>query len=141
MKINELPQDVREWALASYIGNEVGSDEYRDSQPYKGINVAASFFSFKTDMTSGLTEDDLAMLRELREWVDAILKDAEGITSETTASGMKLASNMYPGVDALEPVLTRAFNALWDAGVHPDGLSAFLLMDDYNMMKEIAGNS
>lgn len=134
MKINELPHEVREFALNSYLGNEVGSDQYRDAQPESGLNAAASYFSNTgANMTRGLTEEQIEMLKELRTWLDAIITEAEGITSEPTEHGYSLASNMYPGVDALDPVLTREFNAAWDRGVAPYEATADDLLADYEL--------
>lgn len=120
MKINELPVEVKKWALSYYLDNEIGSDEYRDVQPASGLNAAGSFFEIASSMTQGLNPaTDIEMLKEIRTWIDAIIEESKSITSSTTESGMKIASDMYPGVDHLEPVLTRFFNATWDAGINP----------------------
>lgn len=119
MEISELSQEVRDWALAYYLDNEIGSDEYRDRQPGGGLKAAGEFFEMSASMTQGLKPNDIEMLKETVTWLSAIITDAEGITSTVTASGMEIASNMYPGVDHLEPVLTRYFKSMWDAGYNP----------------------
>ena len=117
MNINELSQEVRDWALAYFLDNEVGSDEYRDTQPGNGLNIAAGF-NFGS-MTAGLNPSDLEMIEAIRNWMDAIIEESKGVISTSTDHGYSLASNMYPGVDALEPVLRLSFNSQWDAGINP----------------------
>jgi hypothetical protein len=125
MQINELPIEVKEWALAYYLGNEIGSDEYRDTQPGNGLTAAANYpFSGMTEINGegGLNPDDLAMLKEIRDWLSAIITETEADNDDWKA---------YAGSKELEPVLTRSFNAMWDRGVHPYGYDADQLIDDY----------
>jgi len=143
MKINELPEEVKQYALDYYLGNEIGSDQYRDAQPMSGLDAAEAFFGWTAaNMTAGLTPEHIEMLRELRDWIDAIIEDSTNSTTESSElqqmghaalaeTGMTVAANMYPGVNALEPVLTRSFNALWDAGQLPAGYDAEFLMECY----------
>jgi hypothetical protein len=120
--IKNLPQEVKKWALDGYLANEVGSDEYRDTQPGNGLTAAANYpFS---DMTRGLNADDIAMLKEIRTWIDSIITETENAKEgEWTA---------YAGCDELDPVLTRSFNSMWDRGFHPYGYDAAQILADYN---------
>lgn len=126
MKLNELPKEVKEWALDSYLGNEVGSDEYRDTQPGNGLRIAGQYpFNGMTTIRDqgGLEETDLAMLREIRDWITAIIDETENPGKNWVA---------YAGCDKLAPVLTRAFDAMWDLGIHPYDYSAEQILSDYN---------
>jgi len=136
-KVNSLPPNVKAWAKDNYLGNEVGSDEYRDVQPVGGLNAAVAFFmNTNANMTAGLTADQVEMLKELRDWISAIIIDVEAegdaYLARSERGDFGIASNMYPGNDKAEPVLSRAFDAGWEVGVHPYGYSAAQVMDDYN---------
>jgi len=141
-KVNSLPEKVKEWAKDNYLGNEVGSDEYREVQPVGGLNAALAYFmNTNVNMTAGLQPHHVEMLKELRDWISAIIIDVEaegdGYLERTKKTGYALASNMYPGNDKAEPVLARAFDANWDVGVHPYGFTAAQVMEDYNFHLEI----
>lgn len=130
MKIEELPQEVKKWALDNYLGNEVGSDQYRDSQPGSGLMAAAQYpFSGMTTIRDegGLKKNDLDMLKEIRDWISAIIDE-----TENPKEGAWVA---YAGCDLLEPVLRRSFNAQWDLGFHPYGYNVEQLLADYNEAK------
>jgi len=133
MELKDLPSEVKDFARGQYLGNEIGSDEYRDSQPMSGLNAAEAFFSNTgATMTGGLTPTQLEMVAAIRDWCSAIIADAENVVIEPTQHGYNLASNMYPGVDALEPILVKSFDAMWDANLHPYGKTADELLDDFN---------
>jgi hypothetical protein len=101
--------------LDYFLGNEVGSDEYRDTQPGNGLNIAAGFnFSGMTEINGegGLKEADLDMLKAIRNWIDAIISGTEDTDPNKSWAA-------YAGCDELEPVLTLAFNSMWDLGINP----------------------
>src|SRR5262245_1196090 len=95
-KVNSLPEKVKEWAKDNYLGNEVGSDEYREVQPVGGLNAALAYFmNTNVNMTAGLQPHHVEMLKELRDWISAIIIDVEaegdGYLERTKKTGYALA--------------------------------------------------
>lgn len=83
----------------SFVENECGSDEYRETQPAKGMGMIANWLE-------GIHPEYLGSeaLDEIAAWVSAL-------ASEPGSS--------YGGADQLVPVLGRYFDWLWEMGDHP----------------------
>lgn len=88
----------RAWARDQFVGNECDSDEYRETQPAKGLGYAADCLDRLA--AQGARHDEFARLTAV--WLTA-----------------KAAGGSYAGADALEPVLTIYFDVLWEAEEHP----------------------
>jgi hypothetical protein len=122
--------ELKAYAIEYVVGMEVGSDQYRDVQPAMGFELIGDYFG-NASTTTGLKPDEMEMLREVRDWISAVIADVEESTTESSSiarmehqalaeTGMTLAANMYPGVDEYEPLLRRVLNRLWDEGrTHP----------------------
>jgi hypothetical protein len=129
MKLNELSEEVKRHALESYLDNEVGSDQYRDTQPGNGLEVASMYhFSNMTSIRGegGLKEADLDMLKAIIHWLSEIVRETEDPDPEGRTW------KAYAGCDALEPVLVKAFNSMWELNVHPYGYDAAQVLADFD---------
>lgn len=112
------------WAREAYIGNECGSDEYRETQPFKGLKFIADWAGIVENASAygdALDPDRhpevgvLPMLRLVKSWLDKILwEHSQDHTDEPWIKA-------YAGAEELEPVLGLVFDALWEAGEHPYG--------------------
>lgn len=83
----------------SFVGNECGSDEYRETQPAKG-------FSYIADWLEGIHPNYLDP-----EALDLIALWTRALADDPGAS--------YGGADELAPVLARYFDYLWENDRHP----------------------
>lgn len=82
-----------------FVGNECGSDEYRETQPAKGMGMIANWFDqIHPEYPEG------EAFEEIEKWVAALAADAGG---------------SYAGADELVPVLARYFDSLWERDLHP----------------------
>jgi|SRR5215472_5040682 len=139
-ELQDLSPEVKTFALNYVIGDAIGSDEYRETQPMAGLNAVENFFNISgINFTQGVKPEELEMLRELRTWIDAIITDCEdpSYKSEPTQHGYNLATEMYPGCAEYEPVLTRAFEAMWNVGHLPPGYDIELITDALGDSKTI----
>lgn len=98
---------------SDFIGNECGTDEYRETQPTKGIHMVAQAFS--------ILEDNWFKNR-----FDSRLKGSLEETKETYYRLLELfkkwvvcTGTWYDGDEELEPVLDVVFDILWANGEHP----------------------
>jgi len=84
---------------ADYVDNECYSDEYRETQPAKGIRHALKAIADATiEERSKL--DDL-----MRDWLHAWALGEE--------------DNSYAGAEELDPLLKLVHDILWEHGTHP----------------------
>jgi hypothetical protein len=121
MKISKLPKAVKDHARDDFVGNECGTDEYRETQPWKGFTFIADVLD---DGGTMLWEDQLALLKEVRAWLDAIITTTENPNAEPW-------EHAYAGAQELEPVLTRIFNHCWQNNYHPYDYTAEELLERY----------
>lgn len=101
----------------SYIDNECGSDEYRETQPAKGLGFIARGAELLAD------QDNYEKLYELTELAAKWLASRPNKTA-------------YQGNELLEPVLALVFDAYWAAGENPYGLSEEDMDEDLAWQKE-----
>ena len=98
-----------------FVGNECCSDEYRETQPAKGLEFVARWAETR-NLVLGYQASELApMLTLVRDWLAAIVQ-AHG--EDHTEDPWSYA---YAGSDELQPVLSIVFDTLIEAGDHPYG--------------------
>jgi hypothetical protein len=90
------PEEYRIWARDSEIGNECDTDEYRETQPSKGLHFIGGFLS---DWAPG---------------VDACYEMFE-LTKKWLAAGANMGE-AYSGADELKPILEMYFDFEWAQG-------------------------
>jgi hypothetical protein len=93
------PQEFEMWAREQFIGNECGTDEYRETQPSKGLGMIAMFMM---DLAPG-QEACEQMIELTRKWLNAV------DTKEW----------WYSGAEELEPIMDLVFDFEWHKGNHP----------------------
>jgi len=94
-----------------FTGNECGSDEYRETQPGKGLFMVSGAVDMLIHDTSP-GEAQVELLRLVNAWFIAIEREMD--TNRFGWSGIG-----YAGADALVPVLERVFDIYWEHGEHP----------------------
>jgi len=123
---DNIRDKVRDHARAEFVGNECGTDEYRETQPGKGFMFIAEMFDLvQYDPQGSPLDDQVEMLREIRTWIDAIIRTCEDVNSKTWEVS-------YAGAAELEPVLTRMFDMCWADNRHPYEYSAEELIARYH---------
>lgn len=85
----------------NFVGNEVGSDEYRETWPEKGLSFLAEALELEPD--EGRRRK---LMKAAQSWIISYNKQAEKVWG-------------YPGVDAAEPLCNLIFDSFWGAGKHP----------------------
>lgn len=90
------PEEFKVWQRASEVGNECDTDEYRETQPSKGLSYIADFMA---DFAPG-REAVLEMLNLTRQWL---------ITSANVVGA-------YDGAAELVPILNACFDFMWERG-------------------------
>lgn len=125
-QIEDQHPGFKAFCLDQFVGNECGSDEYRETQPEKGLRMIAEWAEVQ-DRVLGYEAGDVEMLRLVREWLDAIIR-AHG--EDHTADPWNYA---YAGAEELEPVLRVYFDALWEVNRHPYGYEGtpVMLIEDF----------
>lgn len=110
------PDQFKAASRDSYVGNETDTDEYRETQPAKGVQHIAAAHAHATPEQQ----------RELERLMLAWLTDATGVEWSTQAAWSLEEEKdgdphfgTYEGADALTPALNLAHDILWDAGLHP----------------------
>ena len=98
-------EQFRSW----YVGNECGSDEYRETQPGKGLLHAANAMDL---LETG--EEQVELLKLVRDWINAIENQ---LLHDKNRYGWRHVG--YCGAEELQPVLARVFDILWAHGEHP----------------------
>jgi hypothetical protein len=96
-ELEALHPGIRDYCRSSFVENECGSDEYRETQPAKGMGMIADW----TERVDVPWEGPMMGL--VARWV-TVVSEGEG---------------WYAGADELVPVLTIYFDFLWDRGEHP----------------------
>jgi hypothetical protein len=99
------PDQFRAWQRVMEVDNETGSDEYRETQPAKGLHYIADFFD---DWSPGV-DAVYEQMELVKKWLDA---------------GANLGE-AYSGAAELEPILNNCFDFIWERGGH----SLYLTID------------
>jgi hypothetical protein len=103
------------YAKDLFIGNECDTDEYRESQPAKGLEYVARWAQVRNQVL-GYSASELApMLQLVRDWLDAIVRAHD---EDHTDDPWEWA---YAGSGELPPVLSVVWDTLIEAGEHPYG--------------------
>lgn len=100
-----------------YVGNECDTDEYRETQPAKGLEHIAAWASARADVLGFEASETTKMLTLVRDWLDAIVR----IHGEDHDADPWVYS--YAGSEELQPVLAIVFDTLIAVDEHPYGLS------------------
>lgn len=104
----------KEWCREQFVGNECESDEYRETQPAKGLGYVADWAEARNEVL-GYSAGENRMLSLVRDWLDAIIR-AHGEDHDADPW-----SYAYAGADELKPVLRLYFDTLWELDRHPYG--------------------
>jgi hypothetical protein len=92
------PEAFRDWQRTSEVSNECDTDEYRETQPAKGLHYIADFFNDWSPGVSAVYEQ----MELVKKWLDA---------------GANLG-DAYSGAAELEPILNNCFDFIWERGGH-----------------------
>jgi hypothetical protein len=90
------PEEFRIWARTSEIENECDTDEYRETQPSKGLHYIANFMA---DWAPGVDACN-EMFELTKKWLDAGANMGEA----------------YSGAELLKPILEMCFDFEWAQG-------------------------
>ena len=90
------PDEFRQHLRVTEIGNETDTDEYRETQPFKGLTYIADFM---TDFRPGLTACQFV----------------RGLTVRWLQTGANL-NESYSGADELAEILGIIFDFKWEEG-------------------------
>lgn len=96
-------EDLRTWSRDQFTGNECDTDEYRETQPMKGLAFIGDYAVLLCDPCPEL--DTLAKLTET--WLHAYNNPKPG------------EWDAYAGTEELKPILDLLHDALWAVGRHP----------------------
>jgi hypothetical protein len=105
-QVEKLKQD--------FVGNECDTDEYRETQPAKGMRYVANLLELIEGM--GTTEHKVIVLCE--KWLHAMLNDPmyEGAGEAAPVDG---GWPWYAGAKELTPLMELYFDYMWAKGEHP----------------------
>jgi len=110
-------ETFRQWARQAFIDNECGSDEYRESQPWKLLayigEVAPILQDDRYEAGGGDRSRRRRFLDDVKTWVAA-------------------CGTWYEGCDEAVPVCETVFDILWEEGRHPYGYTPAELAEMYN---------
>lgn len=120
--------EYREWSKISFVSNECETDEYRESQPDKGLQMAGEFMGMLRarnrnenlpPLNNTFSEEDTAMeahvVEMIREWLHAVYQGF--LTHDNEKDGWWV----YAGANELKPLLELMFDYYWAHGHHPYG--------------------
>ena len=125
-KFTDLPTAYKEMLRGAFVGNETDTDEYRETQPEKGLEMISNLiatlgrvesrgndldvevgpgFTFDGHENTGDTPSRRETLRRVldltRKWID------------------ECGMGPYTGCDQLAPILAIYFDVLWEQNEHP----------------------
>ena len=90
------PEEFRKWQRESEVGNECDTDEYRETQPSKGLSYISDFFA---DWAPGIPAC-YEMFDLVKKWFEAGANMGEA----------------YSGAAELQPILEMCFDFIWAKG-------------------------
>ena len=95
-----------------FVGNECGSDEYRETQPTKGIEMTSRAFRILEDRwtDSRLNNDGKG---------NADVRFQYGTLQRLFKTWVAATGTWYDGCEELVPVLEIVFDVLWSNNEHP----------------------
>lgn len=104
------PVEFREWLRENDVENETGTDEYRETQPSKGLSYVSEFLS---DYAPG-GPAVLHMLQLTLRWL-RVVEEARTYPDEY-AKKHGIGAVSYAGDIDLKPILNLCFDFLWEQG-------------------------
>jgi hypothetical protein len=90
------PEEFKVWQRDREVSNETDTDEYRETQPAKGLHYIAEFFDDWAPGVSAVYEQ----MELVKKWLDA---------------GANLGE-AYSGAEQLVPILNNCFDFMWQKG-------------------------
>lgn len=101
--LEEQYPGIKEWSRDEFTGNECGSDEYRETQPSKGLGMLSELFDDGGTMTP---EQHAQALTLMAAWM-------------TRMANPRPEDYSYAGADELVPLLEMYHDDLWARNRHP----------------------
>lgn len=95
---------IRAYSCKCFVDNECDSDEYRETQPAKGLQMISELFDALADES---------------KWHEAMTHLAAWTNVLATADFNAPPHYSYAGADELRPLLTMYHEILWDNNQHP----------------------
>lgn len=92
------PENFKAWQRMMEVGNECDTDEYRETQPSKGLDYVVDFMR---DWNPGVDACN-EMMELVKKWIDAGANMGEA----------------YSGAAELVPILNGCFDFIWERGGH-----------------------
>lgn len=106
------PEELKQRSREQYVGNECGSDEYRETEPEKLLSLVAA-----TICAHGWSGDvKRQVLQRTITWLQAVIDDWGEWGSGPDPS---IGDCIYAGAAEAEPVFGLLHDLLWDEGLHP----------------------
>lgn len=100
------PELFKVWQRDREVGNECDTDEYRETQPSKGMGYISDFMA---DWSPGVAACN-EMMELVKKWIDAGANMGEA----------------YSGAAELQPIMELCFDFMWEKGGH----SLYTAIDD-----------
>lgn len=124
LKLTDLPEATKKFSREAFVGNECDTDEYRESQPEKGLGMISALVHILSEQTE-------ARSHELDETIIDGLSRREILVKvfELSAKWINLATGSYEGANELTSILEIYHDVLWARGEHPyygDDVDEFL---------------
>lgn len=114
---------LHDYSLQSFIDNEAGSDEYRETQPAKLLAMVADVANL-LGPGSGRTNDLLSLTRATVTWL-------ANFNDQLSNEALPAHVRNYAGVEHAEPVLRIVHETLWANGQHPYGTTLDELTEQF----------
>jgi len=104
----------------AFVDNECDTDEYRWTQPVKGLYMLTHFEEVNKEVGESLEFLDYGdEIPNIEEVINA-LKGSDNKFANSVGEWLESAQfGCYSGSDGLKPLLERLFDSLWASGSHP----------------------
>lgn len=112
------PEAFRVWQRDQEVGNETDSDEYRETQPAKGLHYIAAFLD---DFAPGQAACE-EVIRMTMGWL-GVVDDAH---TNKVEWNNRIGWYAYGGAEELAPILEICFDFMWEQG----GFSLYTSIDE-----------
>lgn len=119
---------IKDWSRQNFVGNECGSDEYRETQPGKGLMyiyewLELSWMPGSDDHVKNYTRN----LRLIADWMNELADKHE----DPNAKSWEVS---YAGADQLAIILGHYHDDLWElTGKHPYDGPDYVYLDEENI--------
>jgi hypothetical protein len=121
---SKFTEEQKAYIRDSFVENECDTDEYRETQPVKGMNYYAQLLE--------MTEDGSP--EEQKELIELGLAWHKAMVDHWGEPGWR--SLGYAGADELRPILTKLFDLMWSQGETPYGDSVEELLERWQEGKD-----